>query len=117
MTLDHSPKTETSFGHPASEPGRGTPPPPPAPPSTPPRKPVTRGRLTLRIVITLVILGLLGAALYGFNSFRAKAIADFFANNKPPPTPVALADATVQTIPKYLPAIGTLQAARQLTAG
>ena len=114
MTLDHSPKTETSFGHPASEPGRGTPP-PPAPPSTPPRKPVTRGRLTLRIVITLVILGLLGAALYGFNSFRAKAIADFFANNKPPPTPVALADATVQTIPKYLPAIGTLQAARQVT--
>lgn len=109
MTLDHSPKTETSFGHPASEPGRGTPPPPP------PRKPVTRGRLTLRIVITLVILGLLGAALYGFNSFRAKAIADFFANNKPPPTPVALADATVQTIPKYLPAIGTLQAARQVT--
>nr|WP_286209054.1 efflux RND transporter periplasmic adaptor subunit [Azospirillum sp. A1-3] len=107
--MDHSPKTETSFGHPASEPGRGTPPPPP------PRKPVTRGRLTLRIVITLVILGLLGAALYGFNSFRAKAIADFFANNKPPPTPVALADATVQTIPKYLPAIGTLQAARQVT--
>ncbi|KAA0577740.1 efflux RND transporter periplasmic adaptor subunit [Azospirillum sp. Sh1] len=71
--------------------------------------------MTLRIVITLVILGLLGAALYGFNSFRAKAIADFFANNKPPPTPVALADATVQTIPKYLPAIGTLQAARQVT--
>ncbi|WP_451986015.1 efflux RND transporter periplasmic adaptor subunit [Azospirillum endophyticum] len=71
--------------------------------------------MTLRIVITLVVLGLLGAGLYGFNSFRAKAIADFFANNKPPPTPVALAEATVQTVPKYLTAIGTLQAARQVT--
>ncbi|CBS91411.1 Protein of unknown function (plasmid) [Azospirillum lipoferum 4B] len=92
MTLEHSPKTETSFGHPASEPGHGTPPSPPRPP----RKPVTRGRLTVRIIIMLVVLGLLGAALYGFNTFRAKAIADFFANNKPPPTPVALAEATVQ---------------------
>ena len=112
MTLDHSPKTETSFGHPAAEPGHGASPPPPP---KHPRKPVTRGRLTVRIVIMLVVLGLLGAALYGFNTFRAKAIADFFANNKPPPTPVALAEATVQTIPKYLSAIGTLQAARQVT--
>ncbi|RTR18676.1 efflux RND transporter periplasmic adaptor subunit [Azospirillum griseum] len=74
-----------------------------------------RGALAVRLIITLIILGLLGAGLYGFNAFRAKAIADFFANNKPPPTPVALAEATMQTVPKYLTAIGTLVASRQVT--
>ncbi|SMH37910.1 efflux RND transporter periplasmic adaptor subunit [Azospirillum agricola] len=112
MTLDPPPKTETSFGHPAAAPGHQT---PHGQPPGPPRKPVTRGRLIVRLVITVIILALLGAALYGFNSFRAKAISDFFANNKPPPTPVALAEATVQTVPKYLTAIGTVAAARQLT--
>lgn len=77
------------------------------------RKP-RRGIHVLRLVITVVILGLLGTALYGFNSFRSKAIADFFANNKPPPVPVAVAEATVQSVPKYLSAIGTLTASRQV---
>lgn len=108
MTLDNTPKTETSFGHPAAASGHGQAP-------LPPRTPPTRGKLTVRLIITVIILALLGGALYGFNSFRSKAIADFFANNKPPPTPVALAEATVQSVPKYLTAIGTLAAARQVT--
>lgn len=109
MTLDNTPKTETSFGHPAAASGHGQATP------LPPRTPPTRGKLTVRLIITVIILALLGGALYGFNSFRSKAIADFFANNKPPPTPVALAEATVQSVPKYLTAIGTLAAARQVT--
>ncbi len=108
MTFDNSPKTETSFGHPAASPGHAS-----GGPGE--RPPVRRGALAVRLVITLIVLVLLGGALYGFNSFRAKAIADFFANNKPPPTPVSLAEATVQSVPKYLTAIGTLVAARQVT--
>lgn len=108
MTFDNSPKTETSFGHPAASPGHAS-----GGPGE--RPPVRRGALAVRLVITLIVLALLGGALYGFNSFRAKAIADFFANNKPPPTPVSLAPATVQSVPKYLTAIGTLVAARQVT--
>ncbi|MFD1624183.1 efflux RND transporter periplasmic adaptor subunit [Azospirillum griseum] len=108
MTLDNSPKTETSFGHPAASVGHAA-----GGPGE--RPPVRRGALAVRLIITLIILGLLGAGLYGFNAFRAKAIADFFANNKPPPTPVALAEATMQTVPKYLTAIGTLVASRQVT--
>lgn len=112
MTLDNIPKTDTSFGHPAAAPGHA---PGQGGHTPPPRRPVTRGRLAFRLIVVLVILALLGAALYGFNTFRAKAISDFFANNKPPPTPVALAEATVQTVPKYLVSIGTLAAARQVT--
>jgi membrane fusion protein, multidrug efflux system len=108
VTFDNSPKTETSFGHPAASPGY-------AASGHGERPPVRRGALAVRLVITLIVLVLLGGALYGFNSFRAKAIADFFANNKPPPTPVSLAEATVQSVPKYLTAIGTLVAARQVT--
>ncbi len=108
MTLDNTPKTETSFGHPAAASGHGQAP-------LPPRTPPSGGKLTVRLIITVIILALLGGALYGFNSFRAKAIADFFANNKPPPTPVSLAEATVQSVPKYLTAIGTLVASRQVT--
>lgn len=107
MTLDNTPKTETSFGHPAASSHHAPPP--------PPRTPPTRGKLAVRLIVTIVILALLGGALYGFNSFRSKAISDFFANNKPPPTPVTLAEATVQSVPKYLTAIGTLVAARQVT--
>ncbi|WP_431859732.1 efflux RND transporter periplasmic adaptor subunit [Azospirillum sp.] len=106
--LDNNPKTETSSGHPAAAQDHGA-----AAPVA--RRPVSRRGLIVRLIVTALILALLGGALYGFNTFRAKAISDFFANNKPPPTPVALAEATVQSIPKYLTAIGTLAASRQVT--
>nr|WP_246472570.1 efflux RND transporter periplasmic adaptor subunit [Azospirillum tabaci] len=62
-----------------------------------------------------VILAVLFGGLYAFNNFRNKAIADFFAGNKPPPTPVSVAQATAQSVPKYTTAIGTLTASRQVT--
>ena len=106
--LENTPGAEMSSGHSTAAPDHGR-----APLTK--RRAVSRGGLVVRLIITLVILALLGGALYGFNTFRAKAISDFFANNKPPPTPVALAEATVQSVPKYLAAIGTLVAARQVT--
>ncbi|HEY0838467.1 MAG TPA: efflux RND transporter periplasmic adaptor subunit [Azospirillum sp.] len=81
----------------------------------PPRRKVRGRSMAVGLIIMLVVLGALGAALYGFNAFREKAIADFFAGNKPPPTPVAAAEAKVQSVPKYLGAIGTLAASRQVT--
>ena len=86
-----------------------------APERTTARRPVTRGRLAVRVIIMAVILALLLGGLYAFNNFRQKAIADFFAGNKPPPTPVSVAEAVAQSIPKYTTAIGTLTASRQVT--
>ncbi len=111
--LDNNSKTETSFGHPAAAHESGPQGGGPAAPMD--RRPPSRRGLVIRLIVTVVILALLGGALYGFNAFRSKAISDFFANNKPPPTPVALAEATVQSVPKYLTAIGTLTASRQVT--
>jgi multidrug efflux system membrane fusion protein len=79
------------------------------------RPPVRRRALIVRIVIMAVLMALVLGGLYAFDRFRDKAIADFFANNKPPPTPVAVAPAVVQDVPQRLPAIGTLAAMRAVT--
>jgi multidrug efflux system membrane fusion protein len=76
---------------------------------------VRRRALVLRIVIMALLVALVLGGLYAFDRMRDKAIADFFANNKPPPTPVAGAPATVQDVPQHLPAIGTLAAVRAVT--
>jgi multidrug efflux system membrane fusion protein len=76
---------------------------------------VRRRALVLRIVIMALLVALVLGGLYAFDRMRDKAIADFFANNKPPPTPVAVAPATVQDVPQHLPAIGTLAAVRAVT--
>ena len=79
------------------------------------RPPVRRRALIVRVVIMAVLMALVLGGLYAFDRFRDKAIADFFANNKPPPTPVAVAPAMVQDVPQRLPAIGTLAAVRSVT--
>ncbi|MGQ9371093.1 efflux RND transporter periplasmic adaptor subunit [Azospirillum sp. ST 5-10] len=84
-------------------------------PPAPVRRRVGRTAMAVRVGIVLVLLGLVFAGLYGFKTFRDQAIADFFAGNKPPPTPVTVAGAAVQAVPKYLPAIGTLVASRQVS--
>jgi len=71
--------------------------------------------MALRVIImTLIVAGILGG-LYWFDRFRDNAIADFFANNKPPPTPIAIAPTRVEDVPRYLYGIGTLAAVRQVT--
>jgi membrane fusion protein, multidrug efflux system len=72
----------------------------------------------VRMVRWFIIVGLLLTLLVGglvwFNSFRGKMIAQFFANNKPPPTSVSIAEAKSEVIPNLLTAVGDLAAVHQV---
>jgi multidrug efflux system membrane fusion protein len=65
-------------------------------------------------LVGLALLVVLGA-LYGFNWYRSKAIATFFANNKPPPAQIAAVTAETQSVPRFATAIGSLAAVHQVT--
>ena len=65
-------------------------------------------------IVGLALLIVLGA-LYGFNWYRSKAIATFFANNKPPPAQIAAVTAETQRVPRFATAIGSLAAVHQVT--
>jgi membrane fusion protein, multidrug efflux system len=72
----------------------------------------------VRMVRWFIIMGLLLAvlvgALVGFNAFRSHMIAQFFANNKPPPANVSVATAKSEVIPNLLTAVGDLAAVHQV---
>jgi len=72
----------------------------------------------VRMVRWFIIVGLLLALVVGglvwFNSFRGKMIAQFFANNKPPPASVSIAEAKSEVIPNLLTAVGDLVAVHQV---
>jgi membrane fusion protein, multidrug efflux system len=72
----------------------------------------------VRMVRWFIIVGLLLSLLVGglvwFNYFRGKMIAQFFANNKPPPASVSIADAKSEVIPNLLTAVGDLAAVHQV---
>jgi multidrug efflux system membrane fusion protein len=72
-------------------------------------------RVWVRAVLMAVLMGIIGFGLYGFNAFRAQAINTAFNTMKQPPTPVAVAVAQKQSLPRYAPGIGTLQAVHQVT--
>ena len=78
-------------------------------------KPRTR---PVRMVRWFIIVGLLLALLVGglvwFNHFRSQMIAQFFANNKPPPSSVSVAEAKSEVIPNLLTAVGDLAAVHQV---
>jgi membrane fusion protein, multidrug efflux system len=71
-------------------------------------------RLVRWFIIVGLVLALLVGALVGFNAFRDHAIKQFFANNKPPPTPVSIATAKAEVIPNLLTAVGDLAAVHQV---
>src|SRR5712692_9741232 len=52
--------------------------------------------------------------LLGFNAFRTKMITQFFANNKPPPASVSVAEAKTEVMPNLLTAVGDLAAVHQV---
>jgi multidrug efflux system membrane fusion protein len=83
------------------------------PPERAKQKP-SRRRVVIWFVIMAVLLGLVGGGLVAFDRFRSKAIADFFASQVPPPTPVAAAPAQVGPMPRFLDGIGTLTAVREV---
>jgi len=72
----------------------------------------------VRMVRWFIIVGLLLALLVGglvwFNYFRGQMIAQFFANNKPPPASVTIAEAKSEVIPNLLTAVGDLAAVHQV---
>jgi membrane fusion protein, multidrug efflux system len=72
----------------------------------------------VRTLLWFVIVGALLAALVGgfvwFNYFRGQMIAQFFANNRPPPASVTVAEAKSEVIPNLLMAVGDLAAVHQV---
>jgi membrane fusion protein, multidrug efflux system len=78
-------------------------------------KPRARPVRMLRwFIIVGLALALLVGALVGFNAFRSHMIAQFFANNKPPPSTVTVAEAKAEVIPNLLTAVGDLAAVHQV---
>src|SRR5580693_5354804 len=78
-------------------------------------KPATRPvRLVRWFIIVGLLLALLVGGLVGFNAFRSHMIAQFFANNKPPPASVTVAEAKSEMIPNLLTAVGDLAAEHQV---
>ena len=71
-------------------------------------------RMVRWFVIVALALALLVGGLVGFNAFRAHMIAQFFANNKPPPANVSVAEAKSQVVPNLLIAVGGLAAVHQV---
>ena len=79
-------------------------------------RPVTRRpRTVLWLVIVGLLLALVLGGLYGFNWYREKAIASFFASNKPPPAQISAVTATTEAVPRYATGIGSLVAVHQVT--
>jgi membrane fusion protein, multidrug efflux system len=71
-------------------------------------------RMLRWFIIVGLLLTLLVGGLVGFNAFRSKMIAQFFANNKPPPTSVSVAETKSEVIPNLLTAVGDLAAVHQV---
>jgi multidrug efflux system membrane fusion protein len=71
-------------------------------------------RMMRWFIIVGVSLVLLVGALVGFNAFRSHMIAQFFANNKPPPATVTVAEAKSEVVPNLLTAVGDLAAVHQV---
>jgi multidrug efflux system membrane fusion protein len=78
-------------------------------------KPMARPVRTIRwFIIVGLLLAVLVGALVGFNAFRSHMIAQFFANNKPPPASVTVAEAKSEVIPNLATAVGDLAAVHQV---
>jgi membrane fusion protein, multidrug efflux system len=71
-------------------------------------------RRVLWFIIVGSLLALLVGGLVWFNHFRNQMIAQFFANNKPPPVSVSAAEAKAEVIPNLLVAVGDLAAVHQV---
>jgi multidrug efflux system membrane fusion protein len=83
--------------------------------STVEEKPRHRPVRTVRwFIIVGALLVLLVGGFVGFNAFRSKMIAQFFANNKPPPATVTVAEAKSEVVPNLLTAVGDLAAVHQV---
>ena len=71
-------------------------------------------RMMRWFVIVGLALVLLVGGLVGFNAFRSRMIAQFFANNKPPPANVTVVETKSEVVPNLLTAVGSLVAVHQV---
>src|ERR1700719_730233 len=71
-------------------------------------------RMVRWFISVTLLLGALVGGLVWFNYFRAHMIAQFFANNKPPPATVTVAEAKSEVIPNLSTAVGDLAAVHQV---
>src|ERR1700744_4650028 len=78
-------------------------------------KPRTRPvRMVRWFIIAGLLLALLVGGLVGLNASVTHLIAQFFANMKPPPTTVTVAEAKSEVVPNLLTAVGGLAAVHQV---
>jgi multidrug efflux system membrane fusion protein len=75
----------------------------------------TRPKTVRWFVIIGLLLAVVLGGLYGFNKFRERAIANYFAHNKPPPAEVSAVPAASQAVPRFATGIGSLVAVHQVT--
>lgn len=71
-------------------------------------------RMVRWFIIVGLLLAVLVGGLVGFNAFRSHMIAQFFANNKPPPSNVSAVEAKSEVILNLLTAVGDLVAVHQV---
>src|SRR5260370_22920969 len=71
-------------------------------------------RMVRWFIIVALLLALLVGGLVWFNYFRGEMIAQFFANNRPPPASVAISEARSEVVPNLLTAVGGLAAVHQV---
>jgi membrane fusion protein, multidrug efflux system len=76
---------------------------------------VGRPRTIRWLVIVGLLLAIVLGGLYGFNRFRAQAIATYFANSKPPPAHVSAAEVKTEAVPRFATGIGSVTAVHQVT--
>jgi membrane fusion protein, multidrug efflux system len=78
-------------------------------------EPVGRTRTIRWLVIVGLLLAIALGALYGFNRFRERAIATYFANNRPPPALVSAVEVKTEAVPRFATGIGSAAAIHQVT--
>jgi multidrug efflux system membrane fusion protein len=66
-------------------------------------------------IIVALLLALVLGAFYAFNRFREHAIANFFAQHKPPPAEIAAATVESIGLPRFAPGVGSIAAVHQVT--
>ena len=74
----------------------------------------SRVRTTRWFIIVGLLLAVVVGLFVGFNAFRNHMIAQFFANNKPPPESESAAEAKLETLPHLLTGIGDIAAVHQV---
>jgi membrane fusion protein, multidrug efflux system len=80
-----------------------------------PRKPRTWWRWTIRLVVVLAFIGIVGFGMIGFQKMKEQMVGQIVQRMAPPPAPVAAVAARLETVPRYLEGIGTLTGVRQVT--